>query len=86
MAVRAREAGEYVAGDVLGKDQSERLDAGGLAASIATLLFSLPALGMTCCLVYPASYQLTIVYCKPHLTIFVVNLTSPAFANIVQCV
>ena len=29
-----------------GKDERERLDAGGLAASIATLLFSLPALGM----------------------------------------
>ena len=28
-----------------GKDERERLDAGGLAASIATLLFSLPALG-----------------------------------------
>ena len=29
-----------------GKDERERLDAGGLAASIATLLFSLPALGV----------------------------------------
>ncbi len=30
-----------------GKDEAQRLDAGGLAASIATLLFSLPALGAT---------------------------------------
>lgn len=29
-----------------GKDERERLDAGGLAASVATLLFSLPALGV----------------------------------------
>jgi len=48
-AASARQAGETVASRVLpgGKDEAQRLDAGGLAASIATLLFSLPALGAT---------------------------------------